>query len=65
MIKLFYKIQKKYTSTQCDNIIGYFGNNFEVMFPELLGNKHFMFLFVNLFLKVHVIQPQGTFKVII
>ena len=34
-----------------NNIIGCFSNNFKIMFPESPGNKHFIFLFVDWFLK--------------
>ena len=34
-----------------NNIIGCFSNNFKIMFPEPPGNKHFIFLFVDWFLK--------------
>lgn len=64
-IKLFYKIEKLTTIEQNmveQNITSCFRNNFEVMFPELLGNGHFIFLFVDLFLRVHVTQPQALLK---
>ena len=45
-----------------NNIISCFSNNFKIMFPEPPGNKHFIFLFVDWFFKVHVIQPQELLK---